>query len=377
MNLAIDLIGTNLGSGTRTYNVNFLKQLLQSDQKEQIYIFACNDYLNDTVVKNLPKNVSLKKKSNFLKINFIKIIWMQFIFPIELKMLNIQKLFSPMNYCPVFCRIMKIKIILGIHSNLPWVLFNKMPGSRYKNYLIKKFMELSIKFCDKLIVNSNFAKKEIINYLKLKDEKINVVYLGADNQINAKKTKNENLQQFDYKSKYILCVSSCVRYHDFINILKSFKNIIHDDKKNLKLVFVSQVLDKKYFKEIKKYVSKNFTKNEIIFLKNLNENNLKKLYTNALFYVFSSYCEVFGLTTLEAMLNECPVLVSRSSALQEINSDSALYFDPDNQSEIREKMLELINNSNLRKSLIIKGSNHVKNFKWLNTYERTMKIILK
>ena len=199
-----------------------------------------------------------------------------------------------------------------------------MPGSRYKNYLIKKFMELSIKFCDKLIVNSNFAKKEIINYLKLKDEKINVVYLGADNQINAKKTKNENLQQFDYKSKYILCVSSCVRYHDFINILKSFKNIIHDDKKNLKLVFVSQVLDKKYFKEIKKYVSKNFTKNEIIFLKNLNENNLKKLYTNALFYVFSSYCEVFGLTTLEAMLNECPVLVSRSSALQEINSDSAL-----------------------------------------------------
>lgn len=377
MNLAIDLIGTNLGSGTRTYNVNFLKQLLQSDQKEQIYIFACNDYLNDTVVKNLPKNVSLKKKSNFLKINFIKIIWMQFIFPIELKMLNIQKLFSPMNYCPVFCRILKIEIILGIHSNLPWVLFNKMPGSRYKNYLIKKFMELSIKFCDKLIVNSNFAKKEIINYLKLKDEKINVVYLGADNQINAKKTKNENLQQFDYKSKYILCVSSCVRYHDFINILKSFKNIIHDDKKNLKLVFVSQVLDKKYFKEIKKYVSKNFTKNEIIFLKNLNENNLKKLYTNALFYVFSSYCEVFGLTTLEAMLNECPVLVSRSSALQEINSDSALYFDPDNQSEIREKMLELINNSNLRKSLIIKGSNHVKNFKWLNTYERTMKIILK
>ena len=43
-------------------------------------------------------------------------------------------------------------------------------------------MELSIKFCDKLIVNSNFAKKEIIDFLKIEEKKIQVVYLGADNQ---------------------------------------------------------------------------------------------------------------------------------------------------------------------------------------------------
>ena len=376
MNIAIDLIGTNLGSGTKTYNINFLKQLLKYDQRDKIYIFLCGDYIKNISIKNIPKNILLKKKSNFLKIYFIKIIWMQFIFPFELILLNVDKVFSPMNYCPVFCRIMKIKIILCIHTNLPWIYFNKMPGSKIKNFFIKKFMEISIKYCDKLIVNSNFAKNEIINCLNLRDKKIEVVYLGADNDDKFEKIENKSIKNFNYESQYILCVSSCVRYHNFITILESFKNISYKNKKNIKLVIVSQILDKKYFSEIEEYISKNFNNNEIIIFENLDKENLKKFYKNALFYVFSSYCEVFGLTTLEAMSNNCPVLVSRSSALVEINNDSALYFHPDNQNDITEKMSNLIDNINLRQSLINKGTNHVKKFKWSKTFKDTMVIIL-
>ncbi len=376
MNIAIDLVGTNLGSGTKTYNTNFLNQLMKSKQQDQIYVFICNDYLKNITTKSIPKNILLKKKSNFLKINFLKIIWMQLIFPFELSLLNVEKLFSPMNYCPVFCRILKIKIILGIHSNLPWVYFNKMPGSKIKNLLIKKLMEISIKYCDQIIVNSNFAKYEIIKCLNLKDKKIQVVYLGADSEDEFDNIDSADIKNFNYESQYILCVSSFVRYHNFITILESFKKILYKDKKNIKLVLISQVLDKEYFLEIKEYISKNFKNKEIIIFQNLDKENLKKFYTNALFYIFSSYCEVFGLTTLEAMSNNCPVLVSRSSALVEINNDSAIYFNPDDQNEIREKMIDLINNNDLRQSLINKGSNHVKRFKWAKTFKDSMAIIL-
>lgn len=376
MNIAIDLIGTNLESGTKTYNINFLKQLLKTNQQNKVYIFLCNSYLKYIDINNLPKNILLKKKPNFLKINFIKIIWMQIIFPLELKVLNIENLFSPMNYCPIFCSLLKIKVILGLHTNLPWVYFSRMPGSKIKNFFIKKFMELSIKCCDKLIVNSNFAKNEIISYLNIEKKKIWVVYLGADNQNENAKIEIKNLKNFNFDSQYILCVSSCVRYHNFITILESFKDILYKDKKKIKLVFISQNLDKEYFLEINEYVSKNFKNNEIIFFQNLNKKYLKKFYTNALFYIFSSYCEVFGLTTLEAMSNNCPVLVSKTSALPEINSDSALYFDPDNKNEIRNKILDLINNFDLRQSFKDKGLQHVKNFKWSRTFERTMSIIL-
>ena len=281
-----------------------------------------------------------------------------------------------MNYCPILCRIMKIKIILGIHSNLPWVYFNKMPGSKIKNFFIKIFMEISVKSCDKLIVNSNFAKDEIIKYLNLKKEKIQVVYLGVDNHEQTEKIENKNIKSFNYETQYILCVSSCVKYHNFITILESFKDIVYKDKKNIKFVFISQVFDQEYLKEINQYIFKNFKNDEIFFYKNLDKENLKKFYNKALLYIFSSYCEVFGLTTLEAMSNNCPVLVSKTSALPEINSDCALYFDPDDKNEIRNKILDLINNFDLRQSLKNKGLQHVKNFKWSKTFESTMKIIL-
>ena len=59
-----------------------------------------------------------------------------------------------------------IKNILCLHSNLPWVYFNLMPGNLLRNFITKKLMEMSIYSCDLLIVNSNFAKKEIVKALR-------------------------------------------------------------------------------------------------------------------------------------------------------------------------------------------------------------------
>ena len=130
---------------------------------------------------------------------------------------------------------------------------------------------------------------------------------------------------------------SCVRYHNIINLLKGFKLLQKENNLNLKFVFALQILDKKYFNEIKKFVETNFDKDEIIFLHNLNNKFLVNLYKNAKFYIFSSYCEVFGLTSLEAMSQGCPVIISNRSALMEINSDALM-----NIAEIKKTKIESI-----------------------------------
>ena len=99
-----------------------------------------------------------------------------------------------------------------------------------------------------------------------------------------------------------------------------------------------QILDKNYYEDIKKFVFKNFKNNEVIFFHDLENKFLVNLYKNAKFYIFSSYCEVFGLTSLEAMSQGCPVLVSNRSALPEINSNAADYFNPDDENEIKDVM---------------------------------------
>ena len=166
MILGVDLIGTNLQSGTKTFNINLLNQFLKKkNSKDVFYIFLCENYLKYINLKKIPKNINLIIKPNYLSIDFIKIIWMQIIFPLELKKLSIKKVYSPMNYCPLICKFLNIQIILNIHSNLPWIYFNKMPGSLLKNIFIKSFMYLSIIFSDKLIVNSHFTKKKFQMFL--------------------------------------------------------------------------------------------------------------------------------------------------------------------------------------------------------------------
>ena len=44
MTLAIDMVGTNLGSGTKTYNINFCEYLNKRSLNEKIYIFI--KYIN-------------------------------------------------------------------------------------------------------------------------------------------------------------------------------------------------------------------------------------------------------------------------------------------------------------------------------------------
>ena len=81
--------------------------------------------------------------------------------------MGVKKIYSPMNFCPILSKLFNIKIILALHSNLPWIFFHLMPGNIIRNLLTRKLMEFSISACETLIVDSYFAKEEIANILKI------------------------------------------------------------------------------------------------------------------------------------------------------------------------------------------------------------------
>ena len=374
MTLGIDLVGTSLESGTKSYNLNFCENLNNENFSEKIIIFLTKDYYKNLEKKN-NKKITYKIKPNFLSISFFRILWMQLILPIEIKINKIDKFFSPMNFGPIFICLLNVRLFLGLHSNLPWIFLNKMPGPYVKNFLIKLLTQFSIKICEKLIVNSYYAKKEIVDLLKLKDKNVFPVYLGIDKKyLFINKNFEKSLENFDYED-YFVSVLSCVRYHNIINLLKSFKLFKKENNGKLKFVLVLQVLDKNYFREIKNYINDNFENDEVIILMNLNIVYLKKLYKKANFYIFSSYSEVFGLTSLEAMSQKCPVLISKNSALPEINANAAMYFDPDDVTDIKNKMNEIANNKELRLNLIELGLKNIDKFDWKKNIRETMKVL--
>lgn len=364
MKIGIDFVNTNLKSGSKTYSINFLNALLKINIKNEIYIFLTNSYFKE--LKNTrKKNIKFVIKPDFFAKPLFKLLWVQIILPIELIKLRVKKIFSPGNICPIIARKLNIEIILGLHSNLPWKYFNLMPGNTFKKYLIKKMMEFSIYSCDTLIVNSQFAKNEIKKILSLR-KKIKVIYLGIkdEDQVYNKKI---------IKDKFFLTVTSCVRYKNNINILKAINNI--KKKTKLKFYLIMQILDKKYFSEIKELVRKNKLSNKVKIKINPSREEIFSFYKNANFYIYTSYCEVFGLTTLEAMSKNIPVLVSNSSALKEINGDAADYFDPNNIKELENKIIKISTNKSLREKLIKRSKKKIKIYNWRKTAFKTLKIL--
>jgi glycosyltransferase involved in cell wall biosynthesis len=374
MTIGIDFIGTNLGSGTKTYNINFCKELNSLAVSSNIKIFICKNYLSQISQEfNSNSKIEYVVKPNFLSITFFRLFWMQFILPFELKLLGIKKLYSPMNFSPIIAKFLNIKVILCLHSNLPWVYYNLMPGNRIRNLITKKLMEISIYNCDLLIVNSFFAKEEIVKNLNLSKKKIEVVYLGVSKSFFSIKNEKNLINHFNYDNRYILSVISCVKYHNIINLLYAFKLLIRDT--DIRLVLILQILDKNYFLEIKKFIKNNFLGSQIIIVSDVNINQLPKVYKNADLYVFTSYCEVFGLTSLEAMSKEIPVVISNRSALPEINGNAALYFDPDNINEIKNSLKKALLEKSLRKTLIKNGREQLKKFNSTTNVKKTINII--
>ena len=372
MSVAIDLVGTNLGSGTKTYNINFCNELNSIEFSSNIKILICKSYLNQ-IDKNKNKKVEFLIKPDFLSITFFRLLWMYLILPLELKFLNVKKIYSPMNFTSLFFKFLNIKTVLCLHSNLPWINYKLMPGNVIRNFITKKFMEISIYSCDLLIVNSNFAKKEIIKALGLYKKNIKVVYLGVNKNFILKNNKKNIIKNFNYNQKYILSVLSCVKYHNIINLLRGFKLLSNDF--NIKLVLVLQVLDKGYFLDIKKFIRDNFLERKIIILSNLFQNQLPKLYKNAEVYVFTSYCEVFGLTSLEAMSQSTPVVISNTSALPEINKKAAQYFNPDDIKDIKNKLKKVILDKKLRVKLVNNGIELLKKYNVSKCVKKTFNII--
>ena len=81
------MVGTSLGSGTKTFNLNFCEYLISSKVKNKIYIFISDDYIKK-ISNNTNTNIIFIKKSKILKNTLLRILWMQIVLPFELKRLK-------------------------------------------------------------------------------------------------------------------------------------------------------------------------------------------------------------------------------------------------------------------------------------------------
>lgn len=89
------------------------------------------------------------------------------------------------------------------------------------------------------------------------------------------------------------------------------------------------------------------TKNKFLFLHKASDNELAWLYQNALFSVYPSFYEGWGLPVAESLLRGLPCLASNSSSIPEIAGNLVDYFSPYSPQEIMLGIKKLSGNPKL------------------------------
>lgn len=244
------------------------------------------------------------------------------------------------------------------------VMIHDLAFLRHPKWFSKAFscyyrlvMPIIVKHAAFIMTVSEFSKKEIIDTLKIKSDKIVVLPLWLNTDFEQEIKKPSSMD----KNSYILTVASLDPRKNYKSLLQSFIGLNRTD---MSLYAVGGS-------------SKNFARDEewtlfrehssISFLGRCEDKELIQLYNRALFYCSMSFYEGFGLPTLEAMACGCPLLLSDIPPHREVAGDTAIYADPNNPYDIQEKMTEMMNNVELRKELVKKGKERVLLFQKDNT----------
>jgi glycosyltransferase involved in cell wall biosynthesis len=217
----------------------------------------------------------------------------------------------------------------------------------------------------KIIAISENTKKDIIKFLGIGENKIEVIHLGNSFNIY----KDDKIKNIMIPEKYILFVGSRRGYKNFELFIEAISPILNDD---VKLNVVCAGGGKINDIEIEKL--KNLKIKNKIFYYSGSDNVLAYLYQKAVAFVFPSLYEGFGIPILESFACGCPVICSGTSSLPEVAGDAAIYFDPIDKLSIQNSIHKVIYDDELKNNLISKGTGRIKEFTWEKTADKTKKI---
>jgi len=102
--------------------------------------------------------------------------------------------------------------------------------------------------------------------------------------------------------------------------------------------------------------------------------DLPALYSGAVCLVYPSYFEGFGLPPLEAMQCGAPVIAGNRTSLPEVVGEAGLLVDPFDEAAIATAIARLIDDSDLRAELRVKGLKRARVFDWHETARRTLSV---
>ncbi|MBE9467910.1 MAG: glycosyltransferase family 4 protein [Bacteroidetes bacterium] len=232
------------------------------------------------------------------------------------------------------------------------------------------YFPLYAKKSKRIATVSEFSKKDLCENYQINNDKVDVVYNGVNktyssvSECDKKAIKNKYTKGKDF----FVFVGALHPRKNVSRLLLAFDEFKKKSKSDIKLVIVGGFMFKN--NSLKNVYSNLFYKDDIIFTGRLSPDDLRYVLGSALALTFVPYFEGFGIPIIEAMSCGTPVITSNVTSMPEVAGDAALLVDPFSVEEIKNAMLKIVKDNNLRNELIKKGFVQQEKFSWDKTAEK-------
>lgn len=248
----------------------------------------------------------------------------------------------------------------------------------------RAFYEYRFKECHKAdfyFANSNCTKRDLIEFCGIKEDKIEVVYLGCSeifkpfDPLEKLNWRNHFQRKYGIKEFILYNPSAGDKRKNLERLIKAYSALPGDFIKRYSLVITSR-LDGPRILELKHLAQTLGIQERVVFTGYVSDAELCALYNLCSLFVFPSLYEGFGLPVLEAMNCGAPVIASNTSSLPEIVAEPEALFDPTNEEEITHKMKLALEREDYRKFLRKNSEIQRKRFSYDHTAKKVYDLLM-
>lgn len=264
--------------------------------------------------------------------------------------------------------------VVTLHDVIPLALPWAFP--RRRRLVLTAALSRVRRQADVIIVPSEAARDDVVEYLKVGQERVVVIPWGCESGFQPLGDPGhlEGMRrQYGLPDRYILFLGTLEPRKNVTTLLQAFSLLRHEKlDQGLKLVIAG---GRGWGDEsLLTRVEALGLRDHVIFTGFVEEEHLPDLYREALLFVYPSLYEGFGLPILEAMACGTPVITANTSSMPEVAGGAAILVEPTKPEALASAMASVLADPALREELRRKGIARAKGCSWDAVAQKTLEI---
>lgn len=285
-----------------------------------------------------------------------------------------QVLFIPVHVLP---RVIPARTVVTVHD----VGFYRHPElytpvqNRYQRWSTQDIL----KRASAVMTVSEYSRQELLHFLPVDPKKVIVTPLGVDS-VRYKRLSLERvkpvLAALKVPTPFFLYIGRLEAKKNTLLLIEAFHRYKTDYGLGDPYQLVLAGVPGQQYDQIGRALARSPVRDQIHVTGYVTEDQKIALLSSAAALIHPAWYEGFGLTPLEAMLCDCPVLCSRAASLPEVvGTGNALWFDPADAESLTHAMAQVVQHPEFCEPLRANGRAWASQFSWEETAAQTFQVL--